>query len=81
MQTSDVRSPILTQTHVIGLDLTVVSSKLDVKCGYLQSALKSPLSGARLGSSRIVGKFAASPQQQAIAAPSGYRPPAPGASG
>lgn len=41
MQTSDVRSPILTQTHVIGLDLTVVSSKLDVKCGYLQSAFLS----------------------------------------
>ena len=38
MQTSDVRSPILTQTHVIGLDLTVVSSKLDVKCGYFESA-------------------------------------------
>jgi hypothetical protein len=39
MQTSDVRSPILTQTHVIGLDLTVGSSKLGVKCGYFQGAL------------------------------------------
>jgi hypothetical protein len=38
MQTSNVRSPILTQT--IGLDLTVVSSKLDVKCGCFQSTFR-----------------------------------------
>jgi hypothetical protein len=38
MQTSNVRSQILTQT--IGLDLTVVSSKLDIKCGCFQSTFR-----------------------------------------